>query len=119
MLDTAGHLQFPEVVANNKKNATVRLRRVEAIMDEVGTAYNPNCLQDCGLARLCRSRAHQAGQPSMCGSQVVSFLPGVSSLNRAAELAKGSQATPDERRAANMLARANAIYARAVKGGAL
>jgi hypothetical protein len=71
------------------------------------------------MARLCRGRAQQVGQPSMCGSQVARHLPGVTSLQRATELATGAKAAPAEIHAAVALARASAIYDRVLKEGSL
>jgi hypothetical protein len=105
-VEMAAKLPFPGVGVR----PSIRLKAIEKLMDAVGTSYHPDCLQDCGMARKCRARAHQAGQPSLCGSQVVSLLPGVTSLNRAAELAAGAKPRSAEVHAAAGLASASTIY---------
>jgi hypothetical protein len=96
-----------------------RLEALERLLDTVGTTYRPDCLRDCGLARLCRDRAHQNGLPQLCDSPIVRTLPGVASLPRAAELASGAAPGTGEEHAARALTRAAAVYDRVVSGGAL
>ncbi|MBA1158677.1 hypothetical protein [Microvirga mediterraneensis] len=97
----------------------LRLIVLEKLLDIVGTSYTPSCLQDCGMARLCRSRAHTSGLPVLCGGPVVRQLPGVHSLTRAIELSTGAPPGPAEVHAADALARAAAAYDRVLKGGGL
>ena len=63
-----------------------RIAKLERLLDTVGTSYRPECLADCGLARLCRERAFEARAVEMTSAQVIRFLPGVRDLRRAAEL---------------------------------
>lgn len=96
-----------------------RLEALEGLLDTVGTTYRPDCLRDCGLARLCRARAHQNGSPQLCGSQIVRTLPGIVSLPRAAELAAGAAPGTGEDHAARALAQAASVYDRVLSEGAL
>src|SRR5262249_45610564 len=50
-------VQFPGV----EVDPDTRLELLENLLDVVGTNYRSACLQECGMARLCRSRAHDAG----------------------------------------------------------
>jgi len=90
-----------------------RVGAFTALADAVGTRYAPGCLQTCGASRLCRARARAIGDPVACGSKAVRDLPGVASLNRAAELAAGSPGSAGEAPAAAKLAVAGRIFARA------
>lgn len=92
-----------------------RVERIEHMMDEVGTKYRPECLQNCGMSRLCRGRAHTTGLVDLCGSPIVRLLPGVRTLSRAAELAAGAKPAPTEQHAATELQRAQALYERIEK----
>jgi hypothetical protein len=96
-----------------------RLEMLEDLLDTIGTSYRPSCLQDCGMARLCRSRAHDSGFATLCGSAVVRQLPGVATLPRAAELAQGAKAGSSEMHVAAVLERAGAVYERVINRGEL
>lgn len=115
VLKAASGLQFP---AENLEPQE-RLDVLEKMMDTVGTSYRPECLQDCGMGRLCRGRTHDVGLATLCGSAVVRWLPSVRTLSRAAELAAGAKPAPTEVHAAGVLARANSIYERVLKKGML
>ena len=115
ILKAVSGLQFPAENADPQE----RLDTLEKMMDNIGTNYRPDCLQDCGMARLCRGRAQEAGLATMCGSSVVRLLPGVRTLPRAAELAIGAKPAPVEVHAAAALARANSVYERVLTKGAL
>jgi hypothetical protein len=96
-----------------------RLELLENLLDVVGTNYRPSCLQECGMSRLCRSRAHDAGLATACGSVVVRQLPSVASLARAVELSEGATPGPSEVHVAAALERAATVYDRVLKRGAL
>jgi hypothetical protein len=96
-----------------------RLERLEHLLDTIGNSYRPDCLHDCGMARLCRSRAHDSGFATLCGSTVVRQLPGVPTLPRAAELARGVKAGSSEVDVAAALERAGAVYERVINRGEL
>ncbi|RDE49462.1 MAG: hypothetical protein DVS81_16440 [Candidatus Accumulibacter meliphilus] len=115
MLMVASGLQFP---ASNV-DPQARLDTLEQMMDKVGTNYRPDCLQDCGMGRLCRGRAQTTGLATLCGSSVVRLLPGVRTLPRAAELADGASPAPTEVHAAAALVRANSVFNRVLIEGAL
>jgi hypothetical protein len=82
------------------------------IADHVGNCYEPSCMSHCGCARLCRERARAVGDPARLGAGTVRLLPGVRSLDRAAELARGAPATFEEAAAARQLARAVRVAGR-------
>jgi hypothetical protein len=96
-----------------------KLEALENLLDTIGTNYRPSCLQDCGMSRLCRSRAHESDLPKACGSKVVRQLAGVPTLERVIQLARGSPASADEVHVANALARAAGVYDRVMKRGSL
>ena len=104
-------------VADIKADSDSRLDRLDGLADTFGTHYQESCLSSCGLAKFCRSRAHDAGEPSLCGMATVRFLPGVRSLDRAADLADGAPPETDEiaTGAADILGAAGDLY-RAKKG---
>jgi hypothetical protein len=110
-----GDVQFPGLGVDPQ----TRLETLERLLDTVGTSYRPDCLQDCGMARLCRGRAHDAGFATLCGSAVVRQLPGVPTLTRAAELSRGAKPGLSEVHVAAALAHAGAVYERVIKRGAL
>jgi hypothetical protein len=96
-----------------------RFEKLQALLDQVGTSYRGECLVNCGLARLCRARAHAQSLPSLCGARVAQQLPGIRSLRRAGELVQGAPAAPSEAHAASALAAAARLYERIVRGGRL
>jgi hypothetical protein len=108
-------IEFPSL----DPDPAARVEKLEQMLDTVGSRYRPDCLQDCGMARLCRSRAHDAGRTALCGSAVVRQLPGVTSLSRADELARGAPAGPTETHVASALRQADDVYGRVVKRGGL
>lgn len=89
-----------------------RLQHLEALTDRFGTHYQASCLSSCGMAKFCREKLHDAGDPAVCGAATVRFLPGVRSLDRAADLAAGAPPTTDETTtgAAQILAEAGSLY---------
>jgi hypothetical protein len=105
-------VSFPAI----EDGADTRLEKLEELMDVVGTCYRPECLADCGLSRLCRDRAFEAGAVQMAGAQVVRFLPGVRDLRRAAELSHGAAPAATEAHAGEQLARAGRLYDCATDG---
>jgi hypothetical protein len=93
-------------------DADRRLDALHALADRVGTTYAPSCVTTCGLGRFCRSRQFAAGSPHLAGSKVVRLLPGVHSLDRAANLGDGAVPGPTEGPVATQLARAARLYDR-------
>jgi hypothetical protein len=98
-------------------HAARRVETLHVLADDVGTTYVPACLSTCGLGRFCRERAFASGSPQVAGGNVVRLLPGIHSLNRAADLADGAPAGPVEAPAAAQLARAARLYDRHTAGG--
>jgi hypothetical protein len=93
-------------VADASLTASQRVEAATCLAETVGTTYGPACLSSCGMSRLCRERAHVAGDPARVGGQLVRLLPGVSSLNRASALSRGASPKPEEAAAGRELMRA-------------
>jgi hypothetical protein len=87
---------FGDASPNSGFGADERLENLETVVDTFGTHYQASCLSSCGMAKFCRARLHAAGDPAVCGSATVRFLPGVRTLGRAADLAAGAPATREE-----------------------
>jgi len=83
-------------VADRAATDDQRIDALERVTDTYGVEYRQSCLSSCGLARFCRHRARVADSPEVCGSGVVRMLPGVHSLRRADDLARGAAPTVDE-----------------------
>ncbi|QWV93424.1 hypothetical protein KP004_20045 [Geomonas oryzisoli] len=115
ILELSCGFQFPAETMKPQ----LRLDMLEQMMDKIGTCYRPDCLRDCGMAKLCRARAHGSGHVALCGSAVVRYFPGIGSLHRAAELADGAPASPQEVHAAAALVRANEVLGRVLAEGVL
>lgn len=96
-----------------------RLDQLDRLLDSVGSSYKPTCLQDCGMARMCRSRAHSASATALCGSRIVRQLPGVPTLTRADELAAGATTHADEVHVGTALRRARVVFDRVIARGEL
>ena len=96
-----------------------RFEKLEDLLDRLGTSYRGECLADCGLARLCRARAHARSQPSLCGGRVTQQMPGILTLHRAGELVRGAPPAPIELHAASTLAMAGRLYDRVMREGGL
>ena len=105
------------VIADIKTDPDRRLETFHELADKVGTAYAPSCLSTCGNARACRERAFTACEPSLIGPEAIRLLPGVYSLQRAAELSDGAPASAAEREVAAHLARAGRLYNQGVAAG--
>jgi hypothetical protein len=97
-------------VADRNADENRRLDTLHGLADRVGTAYKPTCLTTCGNALFCRERAFRQGLPCVAGTAAVRLLPGVTSLDRAEELSRGTLPTPGEKPAADQLARAGRLY---------
>jgi hypothetical protein len=98
-------------IADTSADAGARLDVLDALAEKVGTRPKSGCLSTCGAARYCRARSVAAGSPVIGGDQIVRLLPGVSSLPRAAELARGAPPTAIEVPVAGQLLRASQLYA--------
>ena len=97
-------------VADTNVDTNQRLDALHDIADRVGTAYNDSCLSTCGNAIFCRERTFREGSHCLSGSQVVRLLPGIRSLQRAAELTDGAPPVADEAPVATHLTRAGRLY---------
>ena len=97
-------------IADPKAAAESRIDALHNLADRTGTAYSPSCLSTCGNALFCRERAFKDCSPSLIGPQAIRLLPGVRSLERAAELTEGAPASVDEAAVAPQLARAGRLY---------
>jgi hypothetical protein len=103
-------LQFP-----SPDDPEVILKLLD-LVDKVGTRYRGECLSDCGMSRLCRSRCHELSLPALCGPQVEQQMAGIITLRRAHELIGKAQPSSTEAHAASMLKMAARLYDRAVGG---
>lgn len=88
---------------------SARLDSLNQIADAVGVEYRPSCLSSCGLSRFCRDRAHESGDPSRVGGQLVRLLPGLRSIDRVTALASGKKPAADEMAIAEQIQRAAAL----------
>jgi hypothetical protein len=97
-----------------------RLEHLDRLVDQFGTRFQESCLTNCGLAKFCRVRARAASSPVLAGATTARFLPGVVTLNRAADLADGAPARTPEiaTGAADILAMAGALYREKASGRA-
>ena len=93
-----------------------RIDAAHALADQVGTNYVPSCLSSCGMSRLCRERAHDAGDPSRLGGHLVRMLPDVNSLERVSALASGKPPTALEQPVAEQLVRVERLRRRFASG---
>ncbi|MDA8313050.1 MAG: hypothetical protein M0Z46_21030 [Actinomycetota bacterium] len=105
-------ISFGPVAASNEAVAA-RLEHLASLTERLGTHYQTSCIGSCGLAKFCRAQRHADGDPHVCGTQVARFLPGVPTLSRAADLAKGASPTAEETKTgvAPFLALAGSLYA--------
>jgi hypothetical protein len=88
-----------------------RLASLHVLADTVGTAFKESCLTTCGNALFCRERAFRQGSPCLVGPAGTRLLPGVPSLDRAANLSRGAPAaSPEEEPVAERLERAGRLY---------
>ncbi|MBK8997350.1 MAG: hypothetical protein IPM35_16600 [Myxococcales bacterium] len=92
-----------------------RIDAADCLADQVGTKFGPGCLSSCGLSKLCRERAHRAGDPARVGPQLVRLLPNVASVDRAAALARGATPQNGEAPVAAELVRAKRLLGELVK----
>jgi hypothetical protein len=97
-------------IADPKSTSERRIEVFHDLADQVGTAYLPSCLSTCGNALACRERAFRACEPALIGPHAVRLLPGVHSLQRAADLSDGAPASVSEAEVAAQLARAGRLY---------
>jgi hypothetical protein len=97
-------------VANKKARESDRLKVLDSIADAVGTRWCSSCLPNCGLARYCRRRAHDADMTALAGETVVRLTPGVRTFSQAVDLAEGTRPTPDTAMAAAGLRAARNLY---------
>jgi hypothetical protein len=102
-------------VANQIAEPSRRIDALHDIADRVGTAYTPTCLSTCGNAFFCRERAFRAGAICLTGPKAVRLLPGVHSLDRAADLSNGAPPAAGEAPVAAQLSQAGRLYDAAVR----
>lgn len=87
-----------------------RITALETIIEAVGTQYRPGaCLSHCGFARVCRLQATAAGDVELLGGPALRYIPGVESLDRAAQLVDGARPLDVEAPAAEVLSRAGVL----------
>jgi hypothetical protein len=106
------------LVADTSLPERRRLDVLHVLADRIGTAYQPACLSNCGNARFCRQRAFAAGSPCLTGLAAVRLLPGIATIDRAAELSEGTAPSAGEAPAPALLRQAGRLYDSTVTGGA-
>ncbi|MCI0638673.1 MAG: hypothetical protein L0Y70_06335 [Gemmataceae bacterium] len=88
-----------------------RLSSLHVLADTVGTAFKESCLVSCGNARFCRERAFGQSSPCLVGAAGARLLPGVPSLDRAADLSNAAPvASSEEQPVAERLAWVGRLY---------
>jgi hypothetical protein len=97
-------------VADPKADETRRVDALHELAERLGTVYSAGCLSTCGNALFCRERAFRAGQPCVLGPQATRLLPGIETLQRAAELTAGAPPSQTEAAVAPQLERAGRLY---------
>jgi hypothetical protein len=98
-------------VADTTADENRRLASLHVLADTVGTAFKESCLTNCGNYRFCRERAFGQGSPCLLGPAGARLLPGVPSLDRAADLSLGAPpASPGEQPVADRLKQAGRLY---------
>jgi hypothetical protein len=104
-------------VADQTSELGRRIEALHGLADQVGTHYVSSCVTGCGLYRFCRGRARGCGSPGLIGEKGTRLLPGVASLDRAAELAAGAPASEIEQPVAQQLSLAARLHERARQQG--
>jgi hypothetical protein len=97
-------------VADQATGEATRLNVLDSIADAVGTHWCSSCLPNCGLARYCRRRTHDAGDTSLGGETVVRLTPGVRTFDQVVSLAEGARPSVDAAAAAKGLRVAHNLY---------
>jgi hypothetical protein len=97
-------------VADKTAGEAVRLKALDSIAGAVGTRWCSSCLPNCGLARYCRRRTHEADDTALAGETVVRLAPGVRTFRQAIDLAEGARSAPDTATAAAGLRAAYNLY---------
>lgn len=93
-------------VADKKAPTKKRLELAQEMAETVGTAYRPACLAACGMAKFCRHHAHRRGDIELMGGGMQRLVPGIESIDRVGELARGAEAKTEEAAVAEHLQRA-------------
>jgi hypothetical protein len=98
-------------VADTASSEKRRLTSLHVLADTVGTTFKESCLVSCGNARFCRERAFGQSSPCLVGAAGARLLPGVPSLDRAADLSHAAPAaSPEEQPVAERLELAGRLY---------
>jgi len=106
-----GDASFPSI-----QDAPVhRISTVSHLMDQAGTYYRPECIENCAAYRLCRERAHRFGLLSLQGEGRIRDVPGVATFMRALDLAEGAVPEDHERDSSLRLSKARTLYLRAIR----
>jgi hypothetical protein len=98
------------LIADRSLEPSNRIDTLHRLADRVGTHYRPTCLVSCGNARFCREQEFKKSSPCVTGPEAIRLLPGIESLQRAAELVEGHKPTDNEKPAAQLLARAGRLH---------
>jgi len=80
-------------VADAATSEAARLKSLDRLAAATGTHWCSSCISSCGLARYCRRRAFDTGDPAVAGETVVRLTPGIDSFEEIAQVARGSHPT--------------------------
>jgi hypothetical protein len=97
-------------VADDSRSDADRLRSLDLLADAAGTHWCSSCLPNCGLARACRRRTFDADDTALSGEVPVRLTPGITTMSRTVELARGATAEPNAVEAAATLRNAYDLY---------
>jgi len=99
-------------IADATATEAERVRRLDRLAQRVGTHWCSSCLPNCGSARYCRRRAHEADDPAVAGETVVRLMPGVRTMAQARDLSVGAAAPAGLEVVADSLLSARRLYER-------
>lgn len=101
-VDTSAH-NFG-FVADTGRDDDSRGEAAAHLLDVFGHRYTSACASTCGLWKLCRERAHAAGDVDLAGEVTAQAVPGVGDFSRVIQLASGGSPAAGEEAVAEQLA---------------
>jgi hypothetical protein len=101
-----------ETVANKDNPDSQRLDALTVIADAVGTHLSGSCMAACPLFRICRNRAHAAGELTVLGDTASRLMPGIGTMADVRRLSAGGKASPGLEPHAAALVASQKLYSR-------
>ena len=101
-----------ETVANKDNPDSQRLDALTVIADAVGTHLCGSCMAACPLFRICRNRAHAAGELTVIGDTASRLVPGIGTMEAVRRLSAGGKPSSGLAPQAAALARGGNLYSR-------